>query len=44
MTAAELNEVYRGQLRASLLPPWKPGLDPGGDALDAAGLGHPAGR
>ena len=30
MTAAELHEAYQGQLRASLLPPWKPGLDPGG--------------
>ena len=30
MTAAELHEAYQHQLRASLVPPWKPGLDPGG--------------
>ena len=30
MTAAELHEAYQRQLRASLVPPWEPGLDPGG--------------
>ena len=30
MTAAELHEAYQHQLRASLVPPWEPGLDPGG--------------
>ena len=30
MTAAELYEAYQRQLRASLVPPWEPGLDPGG--------------
>ena len=30
MTAAELHEAYQCQLRESLVPPWEPGLDPGG--------------
>ena len=30
MTAAGLHEAYQRQLRESLVPPWEPGLDPGG--------------
>ena len=30
VTAADLHEAYQGQLRASLVPPWEQGLDPGG--------------
>ena len=30
MTGRELHSAYEQQLRLSLQPPWKPGLDPGG--------------
>ena len=30
VATADLHEAYQGQLRASLVPPWEPGLDPGG--------------
>ena len=44
MTAIELHDAYQHQLGASLVPPWKPGIDPGGTrSMLQASVSLPAG-